>query len=161
MAHRTCTLPDCGSTDYYAIGLCRTHYDKQRKTGYLAPLPVRYWPDANGCWIWRLSRDKQGYGQYPTGTRGRHKRAHRVVYERLRGPIPAGLELDHLCRVHACVNPDHLEPVTHAENMARGIQASQTHCKYGHEYTPENTYRNPSSGFRSCRICIRERSKVA
>ena len=63
-----------------------------------------------------------------------------VVYALLVGEIPAGLELDHLCRVRECVNPQHLEAVTHHENMLRSREATKTHCKHGHEFTPENTY---------------------
>ena len=85
--------------------------------------------------------------------------AHRVVYEILVGPIPVGLELDHLCRNRACVNPDHLEPVTTRTNLLRGYspwacRARQTHCKRGHEFTPENTY-GTGDGRRYCRTCRR------
>ena len=83
--------------------------------------------------------------------------AHRVAYELTNGPIPDGLELDHLCRVRHCVNPSHIEAVTHRENTLRGTgpiphRARQSHCKHGHEFTPENTYRLPN-GCRHCRTC--------
>jgi hypothetical protein len=74
---------------------------------------------ASGCWVWGGPRTELGYGVLWANTRPRSRKAHRVVYEIHRGPIPAGLELDHLCRNPSCVNPDHLEPVTHAENMRR------------------------------------------
>jgi hypothetical protein len=81
--------------------------------------------------------------------------AHRVAYELVIGQIPAGLELDHLCRNVVCVNPAHLEPVTRAENMRRR-SAAQTHCKHGHEFTPENTYYYWHGGrHRACRACGR------
>ncbi len=71
----------------------------------------------DACWLWTASTDWYGYGWFWVGA---PRRAHRVCYEWLVGPIPAGLELDHLCRVPACVRPEHLEPVTHAENVRRG-----------------------------------------
>src|SRR5687767_10789272 len=75
----------------------------------------------SGCWVWTGSMYRSGYAQIRMGGRGGPlRRAHRVAFEIFRGPIPDGLELDHLCRVKACVNPWHLEPVTHAENMLRG-----------------------------------------
>jgi HNH endonuclease len=111
-----------------------------------------------GCWIWIGAlasfspSTPLGYGRF------RGRQAHRVAWERLRGPVPENLELDHLCRMTPCVNPDHLEPVTHAENLRRGKgnqNAQKTHCIRGHEFTPENTYRQ-SGGGRGCRICRRE-----
>lgn len=92
------------------------------------------------CWLWIGGLDAYGYGQFD-----RHDKAHRVAYEMLVGPIPEGLVIDHLCRVRRCVNPEHMEPVTHGENNLRGIgpaavHAAQTHCIRGHEFTPENTY---------------------
>jgi hypothetical protein len=106
------------------------------------------------CWLWTgtLSR---GYGHVKL--HGEPKTtAHRAVYQYLVGPIPDGLVLDHLCRVRNCVNPDHLEPITVAENVRRGfgptaLAARKTHCKRGHEFTPENTYMQ-SKG-RECRTC--------
>ena len=89
-----------------------------------------------------------------------NRRAHRCSYEFLKGEIPNGLVIDHLCRVRNCINPDHLEPVTPLENMMRGnnqtvTNKTKTVCKNGHEFTPENTYTNPYSGKRKCRTCNR------
>lgn len=121
---------------------------------------ARYAVDENGCWIWQGHINRQGYGLLWVGSRTttrRLMRAHRVVYEMVRGPVARGLELDHLCRVRACVNPDHLEPVTHAENLRRGegIGAQnrrKTHCKRGHEFTPTNTVYQ-RNGARNCLAC--------
>ena len=107
----------------------------------------------DGCWLWTACVNKKGYGQVGIG--GREKRlAHRVLYEAMVGPIPDGLELDHLCRTPACVRPGHLEPVTHAENMARGAHSLKTHCPKGHEYTEANTRLGRGQG-RKCRTCHR------
>jgi len=78
------------------------------------------------CFIWQHGLDKHGYGVTSKKTGGRPRRAHRIIYERMKGPIPPGLDLDHLCRVRACVNPDHLDPVTKAVNTQRGLLAKLT-----------------------------------
>lgn len=76
------------------------------------------------CWLWEGPTIHDGYGKFEIG-RNKHWRAHRFTYSVLVGPIPTGLALDHLCRVRNCVNPDHLEPVTNAENIRRGIAARE------------------------------------
>ena len=106
------------------------------------------------CIPWLGSLFPNGYGRLD----GRV--AHRVIYEALIGPVPEGLQLDHLCRNRACVNVNHLEPVTQRENIRRGSRPNQTHCKRGHEYTPENTYRRGSSGARQCRACQRRSDRI-
>lgn len=102
------------------------------------------------CWVW--------LGHWGFGVIG----PYRAVYEALVAPVPSGLELDHLCRDRRCVNPDHLEPVTHRENLLRSplalaaINARKTHCIRGHEFTPENTlWRYPAGRQprRECRTC--------
>lgn len=121
------------------------------------PLPERFWAKVAvtpSCWLWVAYRDPNGYGRVAMGDGPRL--AHRVAYEALVGAVPDGLDLDHLCRVRNCVNPDHLEPVSHAENMRRGEFAQRDHCARGHEYTPENTKLN-DKGHRYCRTCAYER----
>ena len=125
-------------------------------------LPPRFWAKVNQtptCWLWTAST-RNGYGAYFHA--GQMTPAHRVAYEHLIGPIPEGLEIDHLCRVRACVNPAHLEPVTHQENQLRGPyiggKANQTHCIHGHEFTPGNTYIRPN-GTRNCLTCITTRTR--
>jgi hypothetical protein len=78
--------------------------------------------EVTGCWVWSGAVNERGYGIVGTARHGT-MRAHRVAYERLRGPIPPGLQLDHLCRNRRCVSPDHLEPVTNAENSRQGARA--------------------------------------
>ena len=113
-------------------------------------------PSDSPCWLWQGCTTTRGYGLIAIC--GKSKLAHRLAYELFKGPIPEGLELDHLCRVRNCCNPDHLEAVTHEENVRRGDSGcnhrNKTHCPSGHEYTPENIYRLPSRPReRRCRTC--------
>lgn len=111
----------------------------------------KYLSITTSCWLWAGAVNKAGYGIIA------YKRncylAHRVSFEMFVGPIPQGLQLDHLCRVHNCVNPDHLDIVTKAENQRRGV-AAKTHCVHGHLYDAKNTYRKPHAPtVRRCRTC--------
>lgn len=115
--------------------------------------------DSNGCWIWTASLNKNGYSQ--TSWKGKTRRAHRLLYEQLNGPIPQGLHCDHLCRVRACVNPEHIEPVTPMRNARRGDAGKnnrdKTHCPAGHPYDEQNTIRIRQIGkgwSRMCSTCL-------
>lgn len=103
------------------------------------------------CWEWTASKKNKGYGQISMPGRSPAE-AHRVVYELLVGPVPKGLELDHLCRNHSCVNPAHLEAVTHQVNMSRMQVRVRTHCPQGHPYSGDNLYVS-SKGYKFCRAC--------
>lgn len=124
-------------------------------------------PD-EGCWIWQGSIGFGGYGMFSAKVDGvtRGFRAHRLIYESFFGPIPEGLELDHLCSTPPCVRPSHLEPVTHAENIRRAIERRgtwgrgvQPTCRKGHEFTPENTGWNRTIGARFCLTCRRDAAR--
>jgi len=104
------------------------------------------------CWVWQGALNRAGYGKTADPT-GMVTTAHRVYWERENGPVPSGMEIDHLCRNRACVNPSHMEPVTHAENIRRCVRTHPTHCANGHEYTTENT--NQLGTRRRCRACAR------
>lgn len=177
MGERTCSIEGCEKRTH-ARRWCVMHYTRWLKWGdphhipwvrVDAPPTVRFWEkvdkDTDDCWRWTATLNPGGYGQFWNGAK--LVSAHRWAYEHLVGPIPDGLQLDHLCRVRNCVRPDHLEPVTHRENGLRGISpnavnAAKTHCKHGHEFTPENTIVRTGKGRsgRECRECKRQKDRA-
>lgn len=180
---KTCTIPGCDQK-HYGRGYCAAHWRRwythgdpmAGRTGarstvseFIAAAWKKIAVDESGCWVWQGLLSSSGYGLMSVG--GRRTQAHRWTYENIGGhQIPDGLVMDHLCRNRACVNPDHLEPVTNRTNLARGVSFTginlrKTHCPQGHEYTPENTYvargRFPdSSGMRKCRTCGTEQKRA-
>ena len=126
----------------------------------------RFWSKVektDSCWVWVGARNPSGYGTFAAGSKKNNSRrdwrAHRYAYTVEKGSIPAGLDLDHLCRNPSCVRPDHLEPVTHRVNILRGVgtasrNAAKTHCPQGHPYDEKNTYVS-RTGARLCRACNR------
>ncbi|MET8404472.1 HNH endonuclease [Streptomyces sp900116325] len=170
MAKTNCKICDA---EHYAHGWCKPHYNRWWRYGDPTHTPhrptaeERFWSKVNKtptCWLW-TGPSRSGYGLFAWGSAKTLKGhcAHRHAYELVRGAIPEGKVLDHLCRIPLCVNPDHLEPVTLGENVLRGIGTSainkrKTHCVNGHEFTPENT-RIGKTGHRACRACDRENAR--
>lgn len=116
----------------------------------------------DGCWIWTGATNDGGYGQLRADDRVQY--AHRLAYETFVGPIPDGLQIDHLCRTRLCVNPAHLEPVTQRENILRGespqaLRSRATHCIAGHPLSGGNLYIRPDGKGRHCRTCQRRRNR--
>lgn len=166
----TCMFDGCDQPRR-AKGLCSAHYSQARNGAVLKPrrgnersLAERFWSKvdkrgADECWPWTGSTSR-GYGRLTY--RNERLLATRVSLELAGHYLVSGLDIDHLCRNPACVNPAHLEQVTHRENVLRGAlgtvskarHAARTHCKYGHEFTPENTRLN-KQGSRVCRACQR------
>jgi hypothetical protein len=166
-----CAVEGC-KEPWRTKGFCGAHYAAFHRYGDplgTAPprpgLEERFWAKVEktgGCWWWRGALFPNGYGSFKEFPRpGICHLPHRFAYERLVGPIPEGLDLDHLCRNRTCVNPAHLEPVTRRENLLRGdtIPArknAQTHCIHGHPFDKANTYIAPN-GTRHCRTCSHDR----
>lgn len=169
--HRPCKVPGCRRPvgRKGARGWCSRHYQRWMKTG--SPTgsarpsdEARFFckvQQDGECWRWTACQDQSGYGMFSTSAglgKKRTTRAHRWCYVFLRGEIPKGLELDHLCRNRWCVNPWHLEPVTNRVNWERGVSPWRLNdlkeeCLHGHPFTPENTYHHPQ-GRRVCRACV-------
>lgn len=179
MAQRTCSIDGCGGR-VHARGWCGRHYRAWRNHGDpAAPTRIygddlaRFWSKVNKdgplpgndtlaaglgpCWLWTGKPVRNGYGRFYVGTQ--RFVAHRMSYRIAKGNIPLDTEVDHLCRVTACVNPTHLEAVDHVTNVLRGlappaVHARKTHCIHGHEFTPENTQTHANHPtWRVCRTC--------
>ena len=143
------------------LGLCERHYRRFLKTGTTAaPARIddltRFAVQPDGCWLWAGAVWPNGYGKTARVIHGT-RIAHRVIYMASGREIPDGLDLDHLCRVRQCVNPDHLEPVSRAVNITRGHEARET-CKGGHDLTDPA---NVKPGTNQCIPCWRIRYKAA
>lgn len=176
-----CSIPEC-TKPYSARGYCEPHYLRWYKYGApeyvpppkkLAPVAERFWgkvdkngpvaaqrPDLGPCWLWIGGIGGGGYGRFKLARPRRQIGAHLWAWEALNGTVPAGLQLDHLCRTRHCVRPSHLEAVTGRVNTLRGDtivarNAAVTHCPNGHVYDAANTYLNPR-GSRVCRACARK-----
>jgi len=130
----------------------------------------RFWSlveiaDGDGCWIYSGTK-RSGYGKFYWLEGGRQfAMAHRVAYEHVRGPIPNGLTIDHLCRNRSCVRPDHLEAVTLKENILRGEcegakNARKTNCPNGHALSPDNVVSDGWGRLRRCRTCQNARARA-
>lgn len=167
---RPCDVPGCRRR-YYGRGLCHMHYQRWHKHGEAAipcRVPVVLLPEIAkllarrsitdaGCWQWTGGTNGVGYGVVTV--RYRRYYVHRLSYQLAAGFVPTGLVIDHLCRNTSCLNPEHLEPVTHAQNVRRSpLVGAKAHCRHGHAFTPENTYVSPA-GARQCRACLRRRSR--
>jgi hypothetical protein len=188
MAQSTCSIVEdekrCGGS-VHGYGWCSKHYMRWRRHGDpLMRLQIpgatpteRFWakvnlygrmasPYAGPCSEWTGALQSEGYGSFWYD--GRVMLAHKWWWEQANGPVPSGLELDHLCRNRACVNLAHLEIVTKAENVRRGIAAAintareraKTHCPQGHPYDEANTQVRPD-GRRGCCACNRARKRKA
>lgn len=183
---KICSVDGC-EVKAKARGWCPRHWKRWRAHGdptYAKFEPIRggtdeerFWAKVTPtgfCWYWGGSctgstTDGKGHDYFNLGADSGRKGvvAHKFSYETLVGPVPDGLELDHLCRNPPCVNPDHLEPVTHAENMRRGFAPAQhsvrtKKCGYGHDIsTEEKVYTNGRVQVRStCKICAARRQRA-
>lgn len=168
MTRAMCSIPGCDK-EHHARSLCKPHYCAALKrgeiiTGYPSA-EDRFWASidrTDDCWLWTRSLDDSGYAHLGIGNCQRVL-AHRWAYEHFVGPIPDGLDIDHLCRVRRCVNPSHLEPVTRRENVLRGMGRSahnirKTHCMNGHPFDETNT-KIRSDGSRQCITCLRDKAR--
>ena len=129
------------------------------------PTPAeRFWAKVektDSCWLWTGQLSNAGYGMLLVSRRMRN--AHRWAYEYFVGPVPEGLEIDHLCRIRRCVRPDHMEAVTRSVNQLRGNSwwRRKTHCPRGHPYDSANTLSYGKKPKRQCRMCTNDRKRRA
>lgn len=165
MTRRLCDIEACSNV-VLARGWCPKHYQRWRTLGdpqfppreqrrsTLKDVWSRFVASDEGCWPWHGPVGGSGYGTMRF-ERKKHQ-AHRLIYELLIGPIPDGLDIDHLCSNKLCVNPDHLEPVTRSVNIQRAIDREErprkTACPQGHPFDESNTIVLAPSG-RRCRLC--------
>lgn len=185
MSQRTCTVDGCARR-HFGKGYCNMHYRRWRKHGTPGAaesraeitMEDRFWakvnkdgaipdyaPHLGPCWEWTGALTERGYGLFrdTSGPEGKTASAHRTALKLAGVALIDGLVVDHLCRVHNCVNPDHLEQVTSMENTYRSpvalgaIHGRKTHCHRGHAFTDENTYWFTQRGQlgRQCRECQR------
>lgn len=165
-----CAIEEC-ERPQMARGWCQPHWKRWRKYGDPRTLymprslweRIERWTDrSGGCWVWTHWLDQDGYAH--ASYEGKRVRVHRWSWEQVNGPVPPGLELDHLCRTRGCVRPDHLQAVSHRENMMRGVapsavNAKKTQCKHGHPFSGENLILQ-IDGRRSCRTCTNRRART-
>ena len=116
----------------------------------------KYIPEPNsGCWLWMAALKRDGYAKFTS-----HSTGHKMAFLHWNGVVPEGKEIDHICGVKCCVNPQHLQAITHKENVAKSgswdFNRRKTHCPKGHPYSGENLYISGTN--RQCNICRRERS---
>lgn len=179
---RACAVDQC-ERPLHGRGLCAMHLQRLRRRGGVPPRPSleeRIWSkiDTSGgpvaCWPWLDHRCIEGYGKFWVDRSQTSAMAHRVAYELVLGPIPVGMTIDHRCHTEAlraglcpggrsclhrrCCNPDHLDPVTHADNVLRGagppsLNARKTHCIRGHPLSGANVIVRFDGKGRGCRAC--------
>lgn len=161
-AEMMCNVNGCANSANQARGWCRTHYARWQRHGdpnFIAnmqgkPLAERLWSNIKTdgeCWVWKRGKTRAGYGTI--GYFGKTYYTHRLSYELMVGPIPDGLELDHLCFNRLCCNPWHLEPVTSEVNKRRMLDRNtKMQCPQGHPYEGSNVIVE-LDGSRRCRAC--------